>query len=121
MSRRLAIGGIVVLVIAAFWLGEVIGHSARHDVQIIEASGRTTDDSASFQVGNTFYYMPSQVEWTANDGTWHSGSWPECLPKNSEVSGFTIGIDILWVQQQQGIPEVIWVDCEGQPILSGGS
>jgi hypothetical protein len=110
-QRSLSAVVAVVIAVAAFGAGYVIGGDNAAHPPVYTADGYVGADQASFQVGDTTYGFESSVSWTDSAGSFHDGGWPECLPKLQEVAGVRFAAATLWVGQV-GASEVVWVDCQ---------
>jgi hypothetical protein len=114
-SKKLlvALGATLALVIA-FGAGyRIVGDKATH-LEIHTGYCRTTADAASCQVGDTWYAFEQAVTWTDDTGAQHSPSWPDCLPKGADIKDLRFAAAVLWVQNDFGVSQVVWVDCRGR-------
>ena len=115
INRQRFLGGLtaVLIVAAAFGIGDRIGSDGATHPPVLVGDGYVGADVASFQVGDTVYGFRSSVNWTDSAGSYHDQGWPACLPKLEAVTGVHFVAQTVWAGGI-GATDIVWVDCRGR-------
>lgn len=76
--RTFALAAAAIAVVAGsvgYWIG-----ASRHDAFETVGAAHSTEAQIGLQTDDWTYNVPLTVQWTDDNGVWHGGGRPECLP-----------------------------------------
>lgn len=90
-----------------YWVG-----AARHDAFETVGTAHSTEAQIGLESDDWTYNVPLDVQWTDNNGDWHEGERPECLPpSDAPLEG--IRVTAVPVETRGiGFRQVVAVHCD---------
>jgi hypothetical protein len=98
----------MLLAVAAFVAGE---HSSKASVAVRHGTAVITPVQMGVTSGGVSYAIPLDVPWKDQDGGWHEGERPACLPSSLTSAPVTFGAVMYAFDGGVGGYVVVWVDC----------
>jgi hypothetical protein len=100
----------ILIAVAAFSVGYRVGGNGEFRPTVYIGDGSSGADVATLQAGGTSYGFRTTVAWTDASGSYHSDGWPDCLPRQAQLTGVRFAGAMVMVESG-GEARVLWVDC----------